>query len=146
MTDPEIVPGMAEAIEHRMELLGMSPGEFAIQAGLSRTAVAHVRAGHRRAYQRRLTRGVAGALRWPNDWYARLLAGEDPREWVEPAREVRSNGASVYLSSDAVVQLLLDKGLTLTEAVEAVHRALDGVATPAPLPEQPRPPVGRPEE
>ena len=69
----DTVPGMAEAVAARMDELAISPGEFAQEAELSRTALAKVRAGERRRYTVKTIRGVAGALDWPGDWYQRLV-------------------------------------------------------------------------
>lgn len=73
----EVVPGMAEAIEGRREQLHLSPGDFAHSAGLTAQGLAPVRRGYRRQYQAKVRNGVARALRWPTDWYSRLIDGED---------------------------------------------------------------------
>lgn len=72
------VPGMAAAVEKRRKDLRLSPGAFADAAGLTRQALAPVRAGLRRGYQDVTINGVAEALRWERDWYDRLLAGKKP--------------------------------------------------------------------
>lgn len=78
MPSDEVVPGMAEAIERRRRELGLSPGDFATAAGLTRQGLDPVRKGYRRAYQDKVRLGVARALAWPLDAIDRLLAGEDP--------------------------------------------------------------------
>lgn len=74
----EVVPGMAAAIERRRLEVGITLGEFADSAGVTRQGLAPVRAGYRRAYRERLKFGVARALQWPSDAVDRLMAGEDP--------------------------------------------------------------------
>src|SRR5690349_22810425 len=67
---------MSAAIEARMLELGLAPGSFATAARLTPQGLEPVRAGERRSYQRKTIVGVARALRWPLDWYARLQAGD----------------------------------------------------------------------
>lgn len=71
------VPGMAEAVQKRAQALGLTPKTFAQHAHLTGPGLAHVRAGTRRKYEAKTIQGVARALRWPLDWYDRLVAGED---------------------------------------------------------------------
>jgi hypothetical protein len=75
---PEIVPGMAEAIEKRRIELQLSPGDFAAAAGLTRQGAGNVRRGVRRQYQDKVKIGVARALKWRADAIDRLLDGEQP--------------------------------------------------------------------
>lgn len=75
----DLVPGMAEAIEERRRSLGMTIGDFAAEAGLTRQGLDPVRRGERRQYNDRTILGVARALRWDHDWYDRILAGQRPR-------------------------------------------------------------------
>lgn len=72
------VPGMAEAIEARRLELGLTPGDLAESAGLTREGLRRVRAGSRRNYNDRTIFGVASALGWERDWYERLQRGEAP--------------------------------------------------------------------
>lgn len=76
----DIVPGMADAIEARRNELGLSVGSLADAAGLTRQGLAPLRAGLCRAYNDATIFGLAGALRWPNDWYARVRRGEPPMD------------------------------------------------------------------
>ena len=71
------VPGMAAAIEGRRRQLKLRVGEFVEAAGLTGPGLDPVRKGYQRRYSERTTDGVATALRWPLDWYDRLVAGED---------------------------------------------------------------------
>lgn len=57
----ETVPGMAEAIEDRRQMLHLSPTDFARLAGVSMQGLAPVRAGMRRSYQAKVRNGVARA-------------------------------------------------------------------------------------
>jgi transcriptional regulator with XRE-family HTH domain len=81
VTDETTVPGMGEAIETRRKSLRLQPGQFAKAAGLTPQGVDPVRKGFRRNYSEKTLIGVAIALRWPLDWYDRLIAGEDPKTW-----------------------------------------------------------------
>lgn len=74
----EIVPGMAVKIAQRMAELRLTPGDFAVSAGLTRQGLADVRAGLRKRYGQKTIFGVADALRWAPDWYERILNGDDP--------------------------------------------------------------------
>lgn len=69
---------MAQAVERRRLALDLSLGDFERISGLTRQGLLPVRNGVRKAYSEKTRRGVARALRWPIDWYDRLLAGEDP--------------------------------------------------------------------
>jgi transcriptional regulator with XRE-family HTH domain len=80
----ETVPGMAEAIERRRRELGLSPGEFAERAGITRQGAGNVRRGVRRQYHDKVKLGVARALGWRADAIDRLLIGEQPVELDEP--------------------------------------------------------------
>lgn len=77
----ETVPGMAEAIEDRRQMLHLSPSDFARVAGVSLQGLVPVRAGARRKYQAKVRNGVARALQWPVDWYDRLIEGENWRDF-----------------------------------------------------------------
>lgn len=68
---------MAEAIQKRADQLGVNPSLFEELSNLTGPGLAPVRKGAKRAYQPKTIRGVAVALRWPLDWYERLVAGED---------------------------------------------------------------------
>lgn len=95
MTDEsDDVPGMAEAVEARRKRRKLSPGGFASAAGLTPTGLAPVRKGTRKDYSEKTTVGVARALRWPLDWYDRLLAGEDPASFPDVDHgDVETTGA-----------------------------------------------------
>jgi hypothetical protein len=80
VSDEEIVPGMAEAIERRRLDVGLSKGSLAARAGRSRETLRPVLAGVRRKYDDDTIFGVGRSLRWRNDWYDRLLAGDEPIE------------------------------------------------------------------
>ena len=77
------VPGMKEAIDARRAQRHLSPGQFAVAAGLTEQGLAPVRRGARRNYQDKVRRGVAVALAWPLDWYDRILAGENPAKFPD---------------------------------------------------------------
>lgn len=75
----EVVPGMAEAIERRARAMGLAEvGRFADMVGVTRQGLTPIRKGLRRQYEARTLVGVAEALRWPLDWYDRLVDGDDP--------------------------------------------------------------------
>lgn len=90
MTDP-VVPGMADAIERRRQAVGVGKGNLAKIAGVSRETLRPVLAGYRRAYNDETIFGLARALRWQNDWYQRLQAGDAPAELppIDPEIEAR---------------------------------------------------------
>lgn len=71
------VPGMAEAVEARRVARGLSPGQFAREAGLTAQGLVPVRRGERREYHDKVRVGVARALHWPLDWYDRIRDGQD---------------------------------------------------------------------
>lgn len=73
----ESVPGMADAIDARMRSLHLSPTDLERRSGLSSPQCLDVRAGKRKGYAMKTRRGIAQALRWPIDWYDRLVAGDD---------------------------------------------------------------------
>lgn len=77
------VEGMADAIAGRMADEGITPGLFAELSGLTGPGLTPVRKGQRKAYEPATIRGVATALRWPLDWYDRLLAGDDWRTFPD---------------------------------------------------------------
>lgn len=85
------VPGMAEAIERRMNELGLTPTTLATASGLTYEGVRPVMLGTRKAYQAKTRQGVARALGWPHDWYQRLLAGEDPTTWTDTQAATQGN-------------------------------------------------------
>lgn len=89
----EQVPGMAEAVANRMAQLGLSPTDLERASGLSNPQAKQVRDGVRKNYQHKTRLGIARALRWPLDWYDRLLAGEDASTFEEI--EHRDSPASV---------------------------------------------------
>lgn len=74
---------MAEAIEARRLARGLSPGQFARDAGLTAQGLVPVRRGYRREYHDKVRVGVARALHWPLDWYDRIRDGEDGLELPE---------------------------------------------------------------
>lgn len=76
----EINPAMADAVDRRRLQLGMTPGDFATAAGLTRQGLDPVRKGELRKYNDRTILGVARALRWEPDWYERLSSGRSPIE------------------------------------------------------------------
>lgn len=82
---------MAEAVDARCKELGLTPGQFAYEAGLTRQGLADVRNGRRKKYQDRLKFGIARALHWRNDWYEQLLAGlsPEPNTTATPSVEAR---------------------------------------------------------
>jgi len=82
-SDVDQVPGMAEAIEARRIVVGLTPGRFAAAAGLTSQGLMPVRRGLRRRYQDKVKLGVARALAWPPDALDRLMAGEDPATFDE---------------------------------------------------------------
>lgn len=80
VTAEETVPGMADSIEARRRTLGIAKGELAALAGRSRETLRPVLAGLRRRYDDATIFGLGRVLRWENDWYERLQAGEAPTE------------------------------------------------------------------
>lgn len=86
--EPEVVPGMAEAIEGRMRELRMTVGELVERSGVSGMGLMPLRRGHRRNYRDRVKFGVAEALEWPPDAVDRLLEG------LPPVAEDQEDGAS----------------------------------------------------
>lgn len=122
--DDSQVPGMAEAVEARRQSEGLSPTEFAQRAGLTQQGLSDVRAGKRKRYAEKTRRGVARALRWPDDWYARLLDGEDARGFEARPSEEPDGAASEAL--DLMVQTMGrlaqigDQVETLTDDLERV--------------------------
>jgi transcriptional regulator with XRE-family HTH domain len=105
--DETTVPGMADAIERRRIELGMTPGEFADAAGLTRQGLNPVRQGRRKAYQDKVKIGVARALRWRGDAIDRLLAGDTPLELDERAPDMGADAvlAEIMTLRDRVEQL-----------------------------------------
>lgn len=74
----EVVPGMAEAIEARLQELRLRPGRFAELAGVTLQGLVPIRRGYRRNYQDKVKFGVASALQWPPDAIDRLMDGQAP--------------------------------------------------------------------
>jgi hypothetical protein len=116
---PLTVPGMAEAVEARWQALRLTPGTFAEASGLTRQGLDPVRAGERRSYKRATILGVAKALHWRDDWYDRLLAGEQPVEEVGV-----HNRSDIQAEVEELRSLVHD----LTEALASTSERLD-VAT-----------------
>lgn len=84
------IDGLAEAVEARRKELGLTPGQFVEESGLTQPGLATVRNGEDRAYQEKTILGVAKALRWEIDWLDRLRAGTQPRPAGAPDDEVRN--------------------------------------------------------
>lgn len=78
VTNPQINPRLAQAVEARRKELQISPGEFVKRTGLTAPALRNLRQGHVRQYQERLTAEVCRVLRWTPDSIDRLLDGDDP--------------------------------------------------------------------
>lgn len=114
----DTVPGMAEAINQRRKQLGLTPGQFATAAGLTRQGLGRVQKGVRAGYQDRTLLGVARALRWPADWYDRLLRGED---WAHFPTQVRAPGGATLLPGwpDHLAAELAEQGRWLTDVEKA---------------------------
>ena len=75
---------MEDAIEARRKERGFKTVRSFIEAtGLTGPGLIRVRRGEKRSYQDRLTMPIAVALRWPEDWYQRLLEGQDYRTFPE---------------------------------------------------------------
>ena len=108
-TSSEQSTELAEAVEQRRRELGLTIGDFAAAAGLTRQGLDPIRRGVVKQYEDRTLFGVARALRWAGDWYDRILAGDDPAELATP------NGHDV----DEVVDLT-----GLTEDDKAQIRAI----------------------
>lgn len=100
------VPGMREAIEARMTSEGLSPTALEAKAQLSNPMCVEVRAGTRKNYAFKTRIGFARALRWPADWYDRLVAGDD---------------AAGFPDTDWPI------GLSLEERVAALESRLDAL-------------------
>jgi transcriptional regulator with XRE-family HTH domain len=96
MTSAEVVPGMADAIERRRRERGLSPSDFAREAGVTLAGLAPLRSGKRRNYMHRLKVGVAHALWWPEDAVDRLLDGEDPKTFEEVRPESADDVAASF--------------------------------------------------
>lgn len=79
---------LARCIEQRMVELDLSPTDLAAETGLTLQALANVRKGLRRRYQRRLTGPLTRALGWSPDSITRAMDGRPPI--VEVARPPRS--------------------------------------------------------
>lgn len=103
MSEREVVPALAEAIERRRKQLGLSPTAFAKAAGVSLPGLAPLRRGERRNYQERLTAPVTAALRWTPDSIERILAGLPPVE-LTPEPEDTSDTADALLAMLARIE------------------------------------------
>lgn len=114
----QTVPGMAEAVQARMDERGLSPGDFARLADVTPQGLAHVRQGRRKRYQSKIKFGVARALQWPPDWYERLEAGEDPDTWADVAHPGRP------ASTDDRVTMLEREVVELRSAMSGVAAQL----------------------
>lgn len=104
------VPGMAEAIDARRLELGLTIGNFADAAGLTRQGLDPVRQGLRRQYNDRTILGVARALRWPIDWLDQLEAGRTPEPQNAPAGDEDWNDLKSSLSPEdrAAVRAIIE--------------------------------------
>lgn len=142
-TKDEIVPGMGEAVEARMDELGISPTELAAATGVSLQGIAPIRKGYRRAYQKRLTRPLCAALYWTPDSIARLLDGQPPVELELPPELTPPTVADV----PDVVKLVTAVSARLAKlerSVAGLARRVDHVENPqAPRSDQ-SPPAPRP--
>lgn len=104
----ESVPGMAEAIERRRLDLGLTKGELAERAEVTRQGLDPVRRGERRDYNDRTIIGVARALRWEVDWYARLCDGREPVEaTVERDDDTTADLSSLSAEGRAAVRAII---------------------------------------
>jgi hypothetical protein len=114
---PEVVPGMADAIQDRMDELHIGPSRLAREAGITNPGLDPVRKGFRRRYKDSTKHGIARALRWPEDAIDRLMAGEDPAGFIateiptveaaieaDPALTPEAKGMMVSLYRAAVEQ------------------------------------------
>jgi hypothetical protein len=78
---------LADAIEHRMDELGLTPTKLQKQTGLSASVLRFLRKGDRRDYHVDTTRSVCDALGWSRDSIQRLLDGEPPEVVASPSYE-----------------------------------------------------------
>lgn len=81
----ETVPGMAEAIESRWPSRFKTATEFQAAVDLSAPTLLSYRRGERKdaPTTKPAKRQIAVALGWPLDWYDRIVAGENPKDWPE---------------------------------------------------------------
>lgn len=105
------VDGMRQAVEARMRQLGLTPTTFAHAAGVTVQGLDPVRAGVRKQYQAKTRIGVARALRWPEDWYDRLVAGEPANHfpdtrWPAAQLTLEERVAAVEARLDALIELV----------------------------------------
>lgn len=69
---------LARCIEERMAELDLTPTDLARETGLTLQALANVRKGLRRNYQRRLTMPLTRVLGWSPDSIQRAMNGQSP--------------------------------------------------------------------
>ncbi len=131
------VPGMAEAIDKRMRMRRLTPTAFVGLAGLTEPGLAPVRKGVRRRYAAKTILGVAAALRWPVDWYDRLVAGEDWRTFPD------TDHADSPLSDRARITALEIEMRRVQEALGEVTAALQLLVDRPPPTDPPSDPQGR---
>jgi hypothetical protein len=122
----EQVPGMAEAVEARRLELNLGLRELEALSELTRQGLQPVRAGVRKQYSDKTRRGIARALRWPPDWYDRLLVGDDPGDapvvpdrFTEVFRRLDEQDALLDSLAKAVADLaeLMDRGVEVRTRV-----------------------------
>ena len=114
------IPGLAEAIEDRRRQLGLTIGELAEAAGLTRQGLDPLRRGERRSYEDRTIFGIARALRWRGDWYQVISDGGGLEDLPTEIQAVTRPETPARLSDVELVATLR----RLTEAVDRLERRL----------------------
>lgn len=77
-TKPQVVPGMARAIQDRMDELGLDATGLTAASGKAPPTIRQLRRGERRNYDRATRLAVCAALGWTPDSIDRLLDGGPP--------------------------------------------------------------------
>lgn len=122
MTDaPEDWQHAAEALNARMEELGMSQTRLSSEAGVSQQLLRELRAGETRQYRASGLARIAVALGWPHDAFQRLRYGgpvEERRRIPHAAR------TEMHLAASQFVRRIDDIEKQLTELRTEIVRLL----------------------
>lgn len=124
------IPGMAEAIERRATERGLTPSSFAAAANLTGPGLDPVRNGVRKQYAAKTRIGVARALRWPVDWYERILNDEDPATF--PDTEHPDSAEDRLSSVEGAVAEIRAELSQVVERLAQVAQQLERIAPPPP--------------
>jgi hypothetical protein len=119
----EIHKPLAEAVNSRMDELGLSPTDLVAATGLTYQGLLNIRRGEIRQYQKRTTIPLTKTLGWTPESIEKILAGGKPELVSSPEKD-----GDVLDRLEALKQEVAANHLLLTAYIDQTTRALVAVA------------------